>query len=93
MSYTKELVTVTVKVHDGSEIVFADSVSDGKTYRYGTAVRSQLLLGGTVESIGTVSGGEATKYIIPYHSVVYATVETAASEALTPATDEFCVTE
>ena len=94
MAYTKPLVTTTVYYHNGTDpIVFEDAVDNGKTVRYGSTVKEQLLREDTVESVGSVNGGDATKYIVPYHSVIFATVAVADSEAITPAEDAFCVAE
>ena len=94
MAYTKPLVTTTVYYHNGADpIVFADAVVNGKTVRYGTTAKRQILDKVTVDSVGTVDGGTETSYVIPYHAVVFATVAVAASESLTPAEDEFCVKE
>lgn len=94
MAYTKPLVTTTVYYHGGENpIVFADAITNGETVRYGTNVRNQLLHGDTIESVGKIGAGDATKYVIPYHAVIYATVATAQSESQTEPEDAFCVKE
>ena len=94
MAYTKPLVTTTVYYHGGTDpVVFADAVDNGQTYRYGSNARAQLLHGDTVESVGTLNGGDPMKFVIPYHAVIYATVEVADSESMEKPEDDFCVTE
>lgn len=94
MANTKPLVTITVYYHGGENpIVFADAVSNGKTVRYGTNVRDQLLHGDTIESVGKIGAGDAEKYVIPYHAVIYATVAVADSAEQTKPEDAFCVKE
>lgn len=94
MAYTKPLTTTTVYFHNGADpIVFADAVNNGKTVRYGTTVRDQILHCDTVDGVGTVDAGDPTHYVVPYHAVVFAVVTVADSESLTPAEDEFCVKE
>lgn len=87
MAYTKPLVTTTVYYHEGTDpIVFADAVADGKTVRYGSTVRQQILDEKTVESVAN----DGNTYVIPYHSVIKATTATADSAEITPASDDFC---
>lgn len=94
MAYTKPLVTTTVYYHGGADpIVFADAVDNGKTVRYGSNARAELLACETVEEVGTIGVGDATKYVIPYHAVIFATVTKADSESLEKPEDAFCVTE
>lgn len=94
MAYTKPLVTTTVYYHGGENpIVFADAITDGDTVRYGTNVRNQLLHCDTIESVGKINAGDATKYVVPYHAVIYATVAVADSAEQTKPQDDFCVKE
>ena len=87
----KSLVTTTVYYHNGTgPIVFADAIDNGETKRDGTTVRKQILDKDTVEAVGTINGGNPTKFVIPYHAVIFATVATEESENLTPAEDAFC---
>ena len=88
---TKPLVTTTVYYHGGTDpIVFADAINNGETTRDGSNVRAQLLREDTVEGIGAIDGGTAAKYIVPYHSVIFAVIEVSTGE-FTPAEDAFCV--
>lgn len=94
MAFTKPLVTTTVYYHGGADpIVFADAITGGKATRDGSAVRQQILDEKTVEGIGTIGAGEATKYVVPYHAVIFATVDVADSEEQTKPEDDFCVAE
>lgn len=87
MAYTKPLVTTTVYYHEGTDpIVFADAVVDGKTVRYGSTVRKQILDEKTIESVAN----DTKTYVIPYHAVIKAEIATADSAEITPATDDFC---
>lgn len=89
----KPLITTTVQYHDGTDpIVFADAIVDNKASRDGTIARQQILDEKTVEAVGTIGNGEAKKYILPYHSVIYVSVEKTSGET-TPAEDAFCVKE
>lgn len=91
MAYKKPLVTTTVYYHGGENtVVFADSISNGKTMRYGSTVREQLLKEETVDSIGAIDGGEPTNYVIPYHAVIYAEVIVNESDEQTAPEDDFC---
>lgn len=90
MAYTKPLVTTTVYYHGGQNpIVFADAITNGKTVRFGTEVRKQLLHGDTVEA----TANDNKNYVIPYHAVIYATVAVADSAEQTKPADAFCVGE
>lgn len=90
MAYTKPLVTTTVYYHGGQNpIVFADAITNGKTVRFGSNVRAQLLHGDTVES----TANDDKNYVIPYHAVIYATVAVADSASQTEPEDAFCVKE
>lgn len=94
MAYTKPLVTTTVHYHNGTDpIVFADAITGGKTVRYGTTVRDQLLHYDTVDAVGTINSGDPTHYVIPYHAVIIAIVQVADSEAQTKPEDAYCVKE
>ena len=91
MAYTKPLVTTTVYFHDGENpVVFADAITNGKTVRYGSTAKQQILNGEAVDSIGSINGGDAASIIIPFHAVIRATYATADSDEITPATDDFC---
>lgn len=90
MAYKKPLVTTTVYYHNGEDpIVFADGIVGGKTLRYGSTAREQLLREETVDSVGGISG-ENENYVIPYHAVIYAEVTVEESEEQTKPEDEFC---
>ena len=94
MAYTKPLITTTVYYHGGTDpIVYADAIINGKTVRYGTTARKQILDKVTVEAVGTVDGGDPATYVVPYHAVIFATVAKADSESITPAEDAFCTKE
>lgn len=89
MAYTKPLVTTEVVDHDGNEITFADAIVNGKTVRYGSIVKEQLLREDTVDAVAN----DNVHHIIPYHAVLDAIVTTADSAEITPAEDAFCVAE
>ena len=93
-TYSKPLVTTTVYDHSEAISVFEDTPQvngDGKltgeVSRYGTTVRDQILRGDTVDSI-TANGDHV---VIPYHSVVYATVAEGSEEGF-PKTYGKCMT-
>lgn len=90
-TYKKPLVTTTVFYHDGTNpVVFADAITNGKTVRYGSTVKEQLLKEETVDSVGVVDNGDPTNYVIPYHAVIYAVVATEESADQTKPDDDFC---
>lgn len=89
MAYTKPLVTTTVTLHDESTAVFADSITNGNVYRDGSTAKQQLLHGETVAAKATVSGNRVDM-VIPYHSVIKATVAVADSAEQEEPEDAFC---
>ena len=93
-TYSKPLVTTHVYDHNQNEYVFADTPQvngegklTGAVSRYGTTVRDQILKGETVESINT----DGDRYVIPYHSVVFAGVEEDSEDGF-PNTYGKCMT-
>ena len=93
-TYSKPLVAITVQPHDGDNVGFADVPQvngegklTGEVSRYGTTVRDQILRGDTVDSINI----DGDHIVIPYHSVVYATVLEGSEEGF-PKTYGKCMT-
>ena len=93
-TYSKPLVATTVYDHSQTDFTFTDTPQvngegklTGEVSRYGTTVRDQILRGDTVDSI-TVGGYHV---VIPYHSVIYATVEEGSEDGF-PKTYGKCMT-
>ena len=93
-TYSKPLVTTTVYGHSQTSFVFEDTPQvngegklTGEVSRYGTTVRDQILRGDTVDSINA----HGDHVVIPYHSVVYATVAEDSEEGF-PKTYGKCMT-
>lgn len=80
---------ITVMLEDGAtSVVFDDSVNAGA----GSSAYVAIQAGQAVEAVGAIGEGNPVLVIIPYESVLAATVELTRSEAADP-TDPTCVTE